>query len=72
MSMDIQAMQEGGGRGDEAEREGQAEEERLEDAKDLWGTLGQVATARAMVTTAYTADIIGERCLGLADKQVGD
>lgn len=64
MNIDMQAMQEGGGQGDEAE------EEEVEDVEDLKGVLGQVATARAMVTAAYTMDTIGEQRLGLSDKQV--
>lgn len=65
-------MQESEGQGDEAKGEGQAEEEKPEDAEDLWGISGQVATARAIVTAASTTDTIEEQCLGLADKQVGD
>ena len=68
MNMDMQAIQEGGGRGDEAEGEGQAEEEKSEDEESLWVILGQVATAMVMVTVACTTDTIGEQCSGLADK----
>ena len=66
--MDMQAIQEGGGRGDEAEGEGQVGEEKPEDAESLWVILGQVATARVMVTVACTTDTVGEQCSGLADR----
>lgn len=69
--MDNQAMREGGGQGDEAEGEGQPEEERPEDAKELQVALERMRMSTRMLIMAYTADTVEEQCSRLADSLVG-
>lgn len=67
MKMVIQAMQEGGGQGVEAEGEEQAEEEKSVEAERLQVLLERMRMGRATVMMGCAMDTTREQSSGLVD-----
>lgn len=62
MKVDIWATQEGEGREDEAEAEGQVEEEKHEEVEGLQVFLERMRMGRVQVTMGCTVDTIRGQC----------